>query len=45
MEKKKVRFTMVATREYEVDLADYQNMGGEQRPEPPCQTIDLSNHR
>jgi len=40
MEKKKVRFTMVVTREYEIDLADYQNMGSEKRPQPPCKTID-----
>jgi len=40
MEKKKVRFTMVVTRDYEIDLEDYQNMGSEQRPEPPCKTIE-----
>jgi len=28
MEKRKVKFTMVVTREYEIDLNDYQNMQG-----------------
>ena len=40
MEKRKVKFTMVVTREYEIDLADYQNMGSEKHPMPPCQTIE-----
>jgi len=40
MEKRKVKFTMVVTREYEINLADYQNMGSEKHPMPPCQTIE-----
>ena len=40
MEKRKVRFTMTVTKDYEIDLTDYQDMGSEQNPEPPCQTID-----
>ena len=40
MENRKVRFTMIVTRDYEIDLTDYQDMGSEQNPEPPCQTID-----
>jgi len=40
MEKRKVRFIMVVTKDYEIDLEDYQNMGSVQNPEPPCQTID-----
>ena len=44
MENKKVRFTMVVTREYEIDLADYQNMGSEKHPLPPCQTIEEASN-
>lgn len=40
MEKRMVRFTMTVTRDIEVDLVDYQNMGSEKHPEPPCQTIE-----
>lgn len=40
MTKQKVKFTMIVTRDYEIDLADYQNMGSEQNPEPPCKTIE-----
>jgi len=40
MEKRKVRFTMIVTCEYEIDLTDYQNMGSKERPEPPCEKIE-----
>ena len=40
MEKRKVKFTMVVTRDYEIDLEDYQNMGSEERTQPPCETIE-----
>lgn len=36
MEKRKVRFTISVTREREIDLADYQNMGDME----PCKTIE-----
>ena len=40
MEKRMVKFTVVLVREYEVDLADYQDMGSREHPEPPCKTIE-----
>jgi len=40
MEKKMVRFTMAVTRDYEIDLADYQDMGSKENPKPPCKTIE-----
>jgi len=36
MEKRKVRFVMMAEREYEVDLAHFQNMQGVE----DCKTIE-----
>ena len=40
MEKRKVRYTIMVVREYEVDLADYQDMGSKEHPLPPCMTIE-----
>jgi len=40
MEKRMVRFTMVVTRDYEIDMVDYQDMGSEQHPQPPCKDIE-----
>lgn len=40
MEKRMVRFTMTVVRDYEIDLADYQDMGSKENPQPPCKTIE-----